>query len=95
MVPSVMFTGDRIRTIVNYNSPLMVLQLIAFFLFFMNIKIKKVHFSKISPHIFGVYLLNDNAYAREFCDRKYFIVKIFIVVIYCHCNLSLLSSYLL
>ena len=82
-VASVMLIGDRIRTIADYNSPLMVLQSVAFFLFFMNIKIKKVHFSKISPYIFGVYLLNDNAYAREFLWQKIF-----------HCQ-DFYSSYLL
>ena len=50
----------------------MVIQSIAFFLFFKELKIKKVSFSKLSPYIFGVYLLNDNAYAREFLWQKVF-----------------------
>lgn len=71
-IVSVMFTGDRNRTIADYNSPLMVLQSIVFFLFFVNIEIKKFQFSKISPYIFGVYLLNDNAYARDFLWQRIF-----------------------
>lgn len=71
-IVSILSAGDRIRTIADYNSPLMVIQSIAFFLFFKELKIKKVSFSKLSPYIFGVYLLNDNAYAREFLWQKVF-----------------------
>ncbi len=63
---SMKLTGDRNRTIADYNSIFMVVQSIACFLFFLNIKIKKVRFSKFAPYVFGVYLLNDNQYAREF-----------------------------
>lgn len=69
---SLKYTGDRVRTIADYNSPVMVLQSIAFFLFFTNLKIKRIHFSKLSPYIFGIYLLNDNMYAREFLWQKIF-----------------------
>lgn len=69
---SIKFGGDRNRTIADYNSILMVIQSIAFFCFFTNLNIKKFRFSKIAPYIFGVYLLNDNQYARDFLWQKVF-----------------------
>lgn len=44
IIISLKYTGDRVRTIADYNSTLMVLQSIAFFLFFSNLKIKKYIF---------------------------------------------------
>lgn len=62
----------------------MVIQSIAFLLFFKSLKIEKVSFSKLSPYIFGVYLLKGNAYAREFLWQKYFIAEIFMKAISYH-----------
>lgn len=68
---SIKMTGDRNRTIADYNSLLMIIQSVAFFMFFLDLKVK-LHFSKLSPYIFGVYLLNDNQYARTFLWKKIF-----------------------
>ncbi len=74
---SMRLTGDRNRTIADYNSPLMVIESVAFFMFFLNLKVN-VKFSILAPYIFGIYLLNDNQYARDFlwktlfkCDKFY------------------------
>ena len=71
---SIKIGGDRNRTIADYNSILMVIQSIALFCLFTNINIKRIHFSKFAPYIFGVYLLNDNQYARQFLWQKNFSV---------------------
>ncbi len=57
--------GQRSKTISDYNSPLMIIQSVAVFMFFMQLKVK-FKFSKLAPYVFGVYLLNDNNYARSF-----------------------------
>lgn len=103
-IVSLLIAGDRIRTIDDYNSPLMVIQSIAFFLFFKSLKIEKVSFSKISPYIFGVYLLNDNSYAREFLWQKvfycrnfyesYFLPLHFIVTVILFLVIALIIEYL-
>ncbi len=59
------FTGDRNRTIADYNSPIVIIQAIALFMFFLQLKIK-IKFSKIAPYVFGVYLLHENQWARTF-----------------------------
>ena len=69
---SMLLLGERNRTIADYNSILMVIQSISLFCLCTNIKIRKIHFSKIAPYIFGVYLLNDNQYAREFLWQDLF-----------------------
>lgn len=69
---SIKLSGDRNRTIADYNSLIMVIQSVAFFSFIMNIKLPKWKFSKIAPYIFGVYLLNDNQYARDFLWQQIF-----------------------
>lgn len=74
-VLSIKLTGDRNRNIADYNSILMVIQSVSFFLLFQNIKITKIRFSRLAPYVFGVYLLNDNAYARKFLWQNIF-----------HCN---------
>lgn len=63
-IVSIKITGDRNRTIADYNSILMIIQSVAFFMFFLNLKVS-IKFSKLSPYIFGIYLLNDNQYARK------------------------------
>ena len=69
---SMELTGDRNRTIADYNSILMIVQFVALFMFFLNLNISKIRFSKLAPYVFGVYLLNDNQYAREFLWHKVF-----------------------
>lgn len=54
-IVSLLIAGDRIRTIDDYNSPLMVIQSIAFFLFFKSLKIEKVSFQKYR-HIYLEYI---------------------------------------
>ena len=71
-VLSIRFLGDRNRTIADYNSILMIIQSVALFCLFKNINIKRLNFSKFAPYVFGVYLLNDNQYAREFLWKKIF-----------------------
>ena len=71
-ISSIYITGDRNRTIADYNSILMIVQSVALFLFFKNLNIIKIKFSKIAPYIFGVYLLNDHPYAREFLWQEIF-----------------------
>lgn len=65
-------TGDRNRTIADYNSLIMIVQSIAFFSFMTALHLPDWHFSKVAPYIFGVYLLNDNPYAREFLWQRIF-----------------------
>lgn len=68
---SIKLTGDRNRTIADYNSILMIVQSVAFYMFFLNLKIR-FQFSRLAPYIFGVYLLNDNQYARSFLWKDIF-----------------------
>ena len=68
---SMQLTGDRNRTIADYNSPLMIIESVAFFMFFLNLKVK-IKFSALAPYIFGIYLLNDNQYARDFLWKTVF-----------------------
>lgn len=70
IIISIAVTGDRNRTIADYNSIFMVLASVGFFLLFLNIKVKTDIFMRISPYVFGVYLLNDNAHARDFLWKK-------------------------
>lgn len=69
---SIKIGGDRNRTIADYNSILMVIQSVSVFIFFTNLTIKKIRFSNITPYVFGVYLLNDNQYARNFLWQNVF-----------------------
>ena len=63
---SMKLTGDRNRTIADYNSIIMIVQSVAFFSFVTRLHLPAWRFSRMAPFIFGVYLLNDNPYAREF-----------------------------
>ncbi len=69
---SMKLTGDRNRTIADYNSIIMVVQSMALFCFVLNLKLPRWRFSKIAPYVFGVYLLNDNQYARDSLWQKIF-----------------------
>lgn len=71
-IGSIYITGDRNRTIADYNSILMIIQSVAIFLFFKSLNITKIKFSKLAPYVFGVYLLNDHPYARNFLWQKIF-----------------------
>lgn len=66
IIASLYLAGDRNRTIGDYNSILIVIASIGLFTLFQNLKIKMTIFSKLSPYIFGVYLINDNPYGRDF-----------------------------
>ena len=58
-------TGDRNRIIADYNSPFIVLASCMVFLFFLSMESKgKGIFTKLSPYIFAVYLVNDNPHMR-------------------------------
>lgn len=65
-------TGDRNRTIADYNSFIMIVQSVAFFSFMTAQRLLDWHFSKVAPYVFGVYLLNDNQYEREFLWQRVF-----------------------
>ena len=65
-ISSIYITGNRNRTIADYNSILMIVQSVAVFLFFKKLNITKIKFSKMAPYVFGVYLLNDHPYLRDF-----------------------------
>lgn len=69
---SMKLTGDRSRTIADYNSPLMVLASFGLFTTFLNFRIKTTLFSRLAPYVFGVYLLNDNPHLRDFLWQKIF-----------------------
>lgn len=69
---SMKLTGDRNRTIADYNSPLMVLASFGIFMFFKSLKIKTSFWGRLAPYVFGVYLLNDNQYLRNFLWQKIF-----------------------
>ncbi len=64
-VLSIRFTGDRNRTIADYNSLIVIVQAVALFLFFLQCKVTW-KFSRIAPYVFGVYLLHENQWARTF-----------------------------
>lgn len=76
-IGSIYITGDRNRTIADYNSIPMIIQSDALFLFFKGLNNVKLKFSKLAPYVFGVYLLNDHPYAREFLWQKIFHCKKF------------------
>ena len=65
-------TGDRNRTIADYNSLIMIAQSVAFFSIMISLRLPDWHFSKVAPYVIGVYLLNDNPYAREFLWQRVF-----------------------
>ncbi|MCD7791359.1 MAG: acyltransferase [Bacteroides thetaiotaomicron] len=69
---SIKLTGDRNRTIADYNSIIMIIQSVALFVFFLQIKVRTFRFSRVAPYVFGVYLLNDNQYARDFLWQNIF-----------------------
>lgn len=69
---SMKLTGDRHRTIADYNSPLMVAASFGFFMTFLSIPVKTTFFSRLAPYVFGVYLLNDNPHMRQFLWQKVF-----------------------
>ncbi|MGM9959234.1 MAG: acyltransferase [Erysipelotrichaceae bacterium] len=71
-IGSIYITGDRNRTIADYNSILMIVQSVSVFLFFNSLNVTKFKFSKLAPYVFGVYLLNDHPYARTFLWQKIF-----------------------
>ena len=64
-------TGDRNRIILDYNSPFIIVASCMVFLFFLSIKQEgKGIFTKISPYVFAVYLVNDNPYMRAVVYEK-------------------------
>ena len=69
---SMQLNGDRNRTIADYNSILMVIASFGLFMTFLNLRIKTKVFGRIAPFVFGVYLLNDNQYLREFLWQDIF-----------------------
>ncbi len=68
---SIHASGDRNRTISDYNSLLMIIQSVALFMFFLNLRVK-YNVSRFAPYIFGIYLINDNQYARAFLWKDIF-----------------------
>ena len=69
---SMLLNGDRNRTISDYNSILMVIASFGLFMTFLNFRIKTKIFGRLAPYVFGVYLLNDNQYLREFLWQDVF-----------------------
>jgi hypothetical protein len=60
-----LITGDRNRIITDYNSPFIVLASCMVFLFFLSMDSKGTGiFTKLSPYVFAVYLVNDNPHMR-------------------------------
>ncbi len=69
---SMQLTGDRNRTIADYNSPLMVLASFGIFTAFLSFNVKTTFWGRLAPYVFGVYLLNDNQYLRDILWQKIF-----------------------
>ena len=64
-------TGDRNRIITDYNSPFIIVASCLVFLFFLSLKPNgKGFFTKLSPYIFAVYLVNDNPHMRAVVYEK-------------------------
>ena len=54
----------------NYSNPLIICASICYFLIFSNLKISNKLLNKISSLTFGVYLIHDNVYVRNFLYNK-------------------------
>lgn len=60
------YTKDCIETsLLAYSNPIVVIQSIAYFLFFGCLQFKNKIINSISPLVFGVYLIHDNRYIRQ------------------------------
>lgn len=56
-----------------YWNPLVIAQSIIYFMLISKLKVRKDYINKISPYIFGVYLLHDNRFVME---KIYFWIKV-------------------
>lgn len=50
----------------SYSSPLIIIQSVAYFLFFTTLSFKSKFINKIATLVFGVYLIHENIYLRMF-----------------------------
>lgn len=55
---------------VYYNSPLIVVAAIAFFIFFLRVDCTWKWPSSIAPYVFAIYLINDHPIVREFAWKE-------------------------
>jgi surface polysaccharide O-acyltransferase-like enzyme len=56
----------------NYDNIFVLLSSISLFMFFKGIRIKSKFINSISPLVFGVYLIHDHRYVRDFIYSKIF-----------------------
>ena len=54
----------------SYSSPIVLIQSIAYFIFFKTIKINSQFINKVASCVFGVYLIHENKYVREILYNK-------------------------
>ena len=52
-------------TYLNYGSPLIIIESVAYFLFFETLNIKSKIINTIAKYTFGVYLIHENIYVRD------------------------------
>lgn len=61
-----MFPNQMEATILLYNSPLIIISSVAMFDFFINMDIRCTFISRIAPHVFTIYLINDHPMVRRY-----------------------------
>lgn len=61
-----MFPNQMEATILLYNSPLIIISSVAMFDFFINMDIRCTFISRIAPHVFTIYLINDHPMIRRY-----------------------------
>jgi hypothetical protein len=78
---ALIFLGNLVLTIItkrnifmfhDYNNVLVFISSIAFFMYFKEIKIKSIKINKISSLVFGVYLIHDHHYVRNYIYSNIF-----------------------
>ena len=57
-------------SIFNYSSPIIIIQSIAYFLFFETLNIKNKIINSISSLTFGIYLFHENLYLKTIMNEK-------------------------
>lgn len=62
----IVYMSDCIKeNMFNYQNPILIIQSIAFFLIFENIKLKNKWINKISGNIFAIYIITENPYLKN------------------------------